>query len=328
MELMRWIRFTIIVTLMFLIVFGIANSAYVTQYMTVIKHQQVMNSVSRWEAAIKEYAEKHNEYPIEPKVDRVWKLIPGYNGWIIDEKTTLEQLKTNHPSSLEKIHYIWKEAEPKQQINDLGDFPIYRGNPHKPQVSFMINVSWGTEFIEPILQIFKEEEIKATFFLDGSWLKKHPELAKKIASEGHEIGNHAYSHPQMSRLPNERIKEEIKKTEDLIRSVTHQSSHYFAPPSGDYDQRVVQIARDFNMFTVLWTLDTVDWQKPSPNTIIQRIIPKVNNGHLILMHPTDSTVEALPELIRQIKEKGLMIGTVNETLSTKRILNVETHPIF
>jgi len=325
--MMKWLQFSLIILLMFFLVSGIANSAYVSEYIDTMKQKQVFADRSL-EEIIRQYAKEHDVPAIEPKVDPVWKLIPGYNGLAVDTEATLFFAKMHAVKSLDQIPFMWKEVEPATKIDQLGAYPIYRGNPNKPQVSLMINVAWGTEYLEAILTALRNEHVKATFFLDGSWLKRHPQLAKKIAQEGHEIGNHAYSHPQMSRLTEKRIKEEIVRTEKLIQSITNQSSQYFAPPSGDYDQRVVKIAKELHLQTVLWTLDTIDWKKPSPETIIQRIIPKADNGHLILMHPTESSANALPQLIKKIKEKGLKIAPVKDTLSTKRILQVEAPKFF
>ncbi|OEG00449.1 hypothetical protein BHF71_00645 [Vulcanibacillus modesticaldus] len=317
---MKGIQFLIIISLFFLLIFGIVNSRSIVEYTTF----EVFDSVSQWEKIVDDYANEHNIAPIEPKVDRIWKLIPGYNGLIVDKKATLTLIKEQKPISIDDIKYVWKEVEPKKKLEDLGAYPIYRGNPAKPMVSFMINVAWGTEYLDQILEILKNENVKATFFVDGSWLKKNSDLAQRIVVEGHEIGNHAYSHPRLSRLTRDRIRQEIVRTEELIRSITNQSSAFFAPPAGDYDQRVVEIANNMNLKTVLWTVDTIDWQKPSPQTIINRIIKKVDNGNLILMHPTKPTVDALPTLIKEIKKKGLKIGTVKKTLSTKRVLDIES----
>lgn len=320
---MRLVKFVLIISLMFLLVHGIANSASVTNYISTIKTQQKALTDTEWESYINSYASKNDIPPIEPRIDKVWKLIPGYNGLVIDKEGTKQLLKEYNPKRVDEVIFIWEEIEPKSDLKDIGAYPIYRGNPEKPTISFMINVAWGTEYLDSILKTLSKEHVKATFFLDGSWLSKNKEMANRIVEEGHEIGNHAYSHPNMSNLTDARIREEIEKTESLIKEITGQPSQFLAPPSGDYDQRVVDIAYEMNLSTVLWTLDTIDWQKPSKETIINRIVPKVDNGYLILMHPTQSTAEALPELIKEIKEKGLKITIVSETLSTNRILNVE-----
>ncbi|GBF11289.1 polysaccharide deacetylase family protein [Tepidibacillus sp. HK-1] len=324
---MKWVKMTVILLIMFTLFFSIANYKLINSYISVIKKPS-KESTEKLRKVIHNYAIKNNINPIEPKIDKIWKLIPGYNGLVVDEETTLKLAEKQDLQANDKIPYVWLEIEPKNGIDQLGNHPIYRGNPEKPMVSLMINVAWGTEYLESMLDILNKEQVKATFFLDGSWLKKNPNVAKKIAANGHEIGNHAYSHPQMSRISNERIREEILKTEKLIQQTLNQSSKYFAPPSGDYDLRVVKIAHELKLHTVLWTVDTVDWKKPSPETIINRIVPKVQNGYLILMHPTKSTAEALPTLIREIKKKGLIISPVKETLSSKRVLSVESSPKF
>lgn len=320
---MKYFKFIFLISLMFFIVFGISNSAIVTQYISSLKTKQIISSLPDWDNYINSYANAYDQQPIEPRVDRIWGLIPGYNGLIIDRDRTLQLARKQMPFSEDEILFIWEEIEPKADLRDLGPYPIYRGNPDKATVSFMINVAWGTEYLDSILNTFKQKDVKATFFLDGTWLSKNQDMARRIVSEGHKIGNHAYSHLQMSKLTNERIMEEILRTEELIFEITGESSTFFTPPSGDYDQRVVEIAYELDLYTVLWTLDTIDWQKPTKDTILNRIIPKVDNGYLILMHPTESTVEALPELIEEIKKKELIITTVEETLTSNRILLVE-----
>lgn len=317
---MKSVKFIVIVSLMFLIVYGIADSSSVTLYIAALKGETVEGE---WREYLEDYAKKNNIPAINPRIDKVWHLIPGYNGYVIDIEKTLELIKKDKPESKDEITLIWREIEPDNKIDEMGPHPIYRGNPEKPAVSFMINVAWGTEYLDSILKTLKKEQVKATFFLDGSWLTKNQEMVKRIVSEGHEIGNHAYSHPQMSRLTDDKIEQEIIKTEQLIYQTTNQPSTYFAPPSGDYNQRVVKKAYDIGLKTVLWTLDTVDWKKPPKEVIINRIISKVENGYLILLHPTEPTAEALPALIKEIKKKGLIITPVKETLSTKRILQVE-----
>ncbi|MCI3987697.1 polysaccharide deacetylase family protein, partial [Bacillus vallismortis] len=81
--------------------------------------------------------------------------------------------------------------------------------PDKPMVSFLINVAWGNECLEKKLPILQKHQVKATFFLEGHWVRKNEQLAKKIAEDGHEIGNHSYNHPYMSKLTTERISEQL-----------------------------------------------------------------------------------------------------------------------
>ncbi|ANS74046.1 hypothetical protein AWM70_05220 [Paenibacillus yonginensis] len=268
---------------------------------------------------------KLNEQPIDAVVDRVWKAVPGYNGREVDAQATylrtVEKRKLAEPGSAEvsKIYYVYREIKPKISLEDLGPQPIYKGNPHKKMAALMINVAWGNEYIKPMLDTLDQEGVKATFFLDGSWLKKNPEMAKEIQARGHEIENHAYSHPNMSQLSKERATLEIVKTKQLLKDTLGVNNTWFAPPSGDFNQRTVEIAAAQGLKTVLWTVDTVDWKNPDPASVIAKISRKAEAGSLILMHPTASSKASLKGIIQALKAKGLKPGTVAETLSSDRL---------
>lgn len=265
-------------------------------------------------------AAKHNAPAVDAVVDRVWKAIPGYNGLEIDVESTYRNALL---APKEPLKLVYQQIEPKVSLNDLGAAPIYRGNPAKPMVSLMINVAWGNEFIEPMLDVLDEEKVKVTFFLDGSWLSKNPELARTMLKRGHEMENHAYTHPNMSTLSRARATVEIEKTQKLLKETLGVTNKWFAPPSGDFDQETVEIASSLGLKTVLWTVDTVDWRNPSPDSIVAKITSKAEPGTLVLMHPTSSSSQALRAMIRGIKAKGLVLGTVSETLSEKRLVSFE-----
>jgi probable sporulation protein (polysaccharide deacetylase family) len=306
------------------VLWAVFQSTNINQYVVSLKSQDYVAVDSAQEdlkRKIKEIAKEKYKAPIDSRIDPVWKGIPGYNGIQVDLETSYrvaEQL-----GIVEEKNLIYEEIPIEVGLDDLGAVPIYRGNPEKPLVSLMINVAWGTEHLNEMLETLAKEKVLATFFFDGSWLKDHPEMARKIQRAGHEIGNHAYSHPMMSHLSNTRAVEEIRKTEELIRHYLGISSKLFAPPSGDFNQSTVDAAHKMGLKTILWTLDTVDWKKPAPEAIIQRIIPNIDNGALVLMHPTEPTKKALPKLIQEIKRKGLRLGTVSENFSPKRLPNVE-----
>ena len=272
-------------------------------------------------------AKRRFEPPVDARIDKVWKAIPGYDGLAVDVEETYRLAKKREPGS--PISWVYKVVPARISLDDLEPQPIYRGNEKKPMVALMVNVSWGTEHLGEMLRVLREERVPATFFLEGSWLKKHPDEARALMKEGHEIGNHAYSHPLMSRLSPQRIRGEMFRTEQLIEETLGIRSKWFAPPAGDFNQTVVEEAARLGMKTVLWTVDTVDWRKSStPELMVERVRRGVAGGSLILMHPTDRTVKALPEIIRVIKEKGLRLGTVSEVLSPKRLEPVEPMVTF
>jgi probable sporulation protein (polysaccharide deacetylase family) len=190
-------------------------------------------------------------------------------------------------------------------------------------ISFIINVAWGEEYLLSLLKTLKGNHVHATFCLEGRWVKNNPELARMIKEQGHEIGNHSYSHPDMKLLSAVKIREEIRKTNAVIKATTGETPVWFAPPSGSYRDEVVKIASEEKMGTILWSVDTIDWRKPSPEELINRVTTRVHNGAMILMHPTEPTAKAMDQLIKEMKRKDLQIDTVTELFKEERLMNVQ-----
>lgn len=326
-EVMMVRKAAIIAASMLMVLAFVSMNDDVSQFLASLKYREVKTASAqlsdsqpereRLLSLINAEAEKRNILPVNARIDRVWRAIPGYNGLVVDVEKTLDAALLAPPS--ESISYIFKEVEPEIKLNDLGPHPIYRGNPNKKMISLMINVAWGNEYIDSILKTLKREKVKATFFLDGSWLNKNAEIAKRIQADGHEMSNHAYTHPDMSALNRQAQYNQIAKTEALLKSSLNVNNRWFAPPSGAFNEATVQIAEEMGLKTVLWTIDTIDWQKPPADTIVRKIAQKLEPGSLILMHPTSSTRDALAGIIATAKEKGYAIGTVSETLSSKRL---------
>ncbi|MFD2670051.1 polysaccharide deacetylase family protein [Marinicrinis sediminis] len=282
------------------------------------KAMPVSDERDAWMSRIADEADTINEPASNARIDRVWKAIPPYKGL----KVNLEQTYQVSRKGKGDIYWVLEEVEPQIELSDLGAQPIYRGNPRKPMTALMINVAWGEEYLPAMLETLDRENVSATFFLDGSWLSKHMDTARELLRAGHELSNHAYSHPNMSELSAYRARTEIEKTEKLLRELGV-DNQLFAPPSGDFDQETVKIAKSLGLYTILWTLDTVDWRHPPPAQIVQKIRTQVEPGALILMHPTDSSSAALPEMIKEIKKKGLHISTVSDLISPNRVDSVE-----
>lgn len=189
--------------------------------------------------------------------------------------------------------------------------PIYQGNTQNPKVAFACNVFWGEEYLPKMMEIFQNENVRITFFMGGSWVKSHPELLKEIAEKGHELGNHSFTHPHPNALSKEQNKEQIVRTEELIFSLTQQKTVLYAPPYGEFNQTVLQAADELGYKTIMWTVDTVDWKRPPAEVIKTRVLKKIQNGAIVLMHPTEPTIEALPGLIRELKQQGYVIEPVS-----------------
>ncbi|OIK15327.1 polysaccharide deacetylase family protein [Bacillus sp. MUM 13] len=257
--------------------------------------------------------------PQDARIDPVWKSVPGYNGLKVNITASYHVMKKDGVFDEKKL--IYSQVAPKKHLQDLKAEPIYRAHPDKPAVSFLINVAWGNEYLQDMLAVLKKNQVKATFFLEGKWTKNNPELAKMIQEGGHEIGNHSYSHPNMKIISSAASKEEMQKTNEIIEAVTNKKCRWFAPPSGSFRDETVSIANSLKMGTIMWSVDTIDWQKPSPEILIQRVMSKVHPGAFILMHPTESSARSLDTLIKQIKKKNLHLVTVTEALSEKRMMH-------
>ena len=192
--------------------------------------------------------------------------------------------------------------------------PFYQGVGEEKCVSLTINVDWGEEYLPDILQVLAENKVSATFFLTGRWTSNNPELAKSIAEAGHEIGNHAYSHTSPNSLTVDGNREEIRQTAEAIEKATGVQPKLYAPPSGERDPQVLQAAEAEGCTTILWSVDTIDWQRPQPSVIYDRVMQKIHPGAIILAHPTASTLEALPQIIQDLQAEGYRFVCVSENI--------------
>lgn len=251
---------------------------------------------------------------IDAQIDPINKaVVPELKGFAIDIEATVASILAKRKGGT--VAPVWFETEPDKTIRDYLLLPIYQGNPVKNQISLVVNVSWGNEYLEEILTILTEMNSKASFFLVGSWAEANPELVKRIHDLGMDFGNHGYSDPHMKDLDDKAIKEEINKTNQVIENITGTKVRWFSPPYGEKVDKIYAVAADLGLHTILWSLDTIDWKLPGEEVIIARIVENLHNGAIILMHPTEQTPGALPAIIKAIKDKGLDIVTITEMLN-------------
>ncbi|MGE5371301.1 MAG: polysaccharide deacetylase family protein [Solirubrobacterales bacterium] len=182
--------------------------------------------------------------------------------------------------------------------------PFYQGVTHQKNVALTFNVDWGEENVPQLLKVLKENDVKATFFITGQWAAKNQETARMIASEGHEVANHGDRHRHVQSLSPEMIKTEILDAEAKLKQITGKKTRLYAPAYGEYDQKIGNAAAELGYQVILWSIDTIDWQKPDPNTIAQRVLPRIHNDAIILMHPTQPTVASLPGIVKTLRAEG------------------------
>ena len=193
--------------------------------------------------------------------------------------------------------------------------PVLHGDKSLPRIAFACNVFWGEEFLPDMLQTLEQENATITFFIGGSWAKRFPEVLRLLADKGHELGNHSWSHPHPNSLSKAQNMEQIRRTEQFVKDTVNCQTRLYAPPYGEYNDTVLAAAAELGYKTILWSVDTIDWQRPPVELLKQRVLRKVHNGAIILIHPTAPTAQAMPSLIRELKEQGYTITTVSDIIN-------------
>lgn len=196
---------------------------------------------------------------------------------------------------------------------DVKSEPYYSGKSDN-KISLMINVYWGTEYIEPMLELLERYNARTTFFIGGSWAAGNAETLKKIYAAGHEIGNHGYYHKDHKTLDAAYNKKEISSTHELVEETLDYKMTLFAPPSGSFGDDCLTVADELGYKTIMWTRDTVDWRDHDADIIYKRAVKNLKGGDLILMHPTECTLKALERIIITVYSCNLKIAPVSEVL--------------
>lgn len=182
----------------------------------------------------------------------------------------------------------------------------------RPKIALTFDDGPHPYYTEQLLKGLAKRKVKATFFVTGENVEAYPEVTKQICEDGHLIGNHTYSHIQLSRSNTESYKEEIKKTNQVIRDVTGQDTIYIRPPYGSWNK---EFEKELNMFPVLWTIDPLDWCSSNVDCIVNTVCAKAGENDIILMHDQyKTTVTAALQIVDRLMEEGYEFVTVDELL--------------
>lgn len=193
--------------------------------------------------------------------------------------------------------------------------PIYYVHTNEKKVAISFDASWGAERTRKILDTLREFGVKTTFFLTGFWVEDYPEYVKLIAQEGHELGNHTYSHPHLSSLSPEQIREELLRLERMMADLSGQKPSLFRPPFGEYNNEVIRIANELGYKTIQWSVDSLDWQNIGKEELIDRVTGRAHKGAIILFHNNGLyTADALPQIIEYLHKNGYQIVPISELI--------------
>ena len=163
-----------------------------------------------------------------------------------------------------------------------------------------------------MLELLKEEQVPATFFLLGENVELYGDVVKEIAKEGHLIGNHTYHHVQVTSLSLEEACKEIQETSDLIEELTGTGTEYVRPPFGTWNK---ELEERLNLIPVMWSIDTKDWTTQNVDWIVRETVKHAEDHDIILMHDSyQSTVDAVKRIIEQLEAEGFEFVTVDEII--------------
>ncbi len=188
------------------------------------------------------------------------------------------------------------------------------------KVALTFDAGWIFDPTMPLLEILRANDLKVTFFPRAKWIEDHPDLAQAILADGHEIGSHSYTHPDMTTIEAAAVEAEISKAKQALIGVAGSGSFVplYRPPYGAHGETVSQLLAQYGYgWVVMWQVDSLDWQpEQSADAIVNRVLGKIEDGGIVLMHiGRVETLEALPRILAGLAERNLSVVKVSELLA-------------
>lgn len=191
--------------------------------------------------------------------------------------------------------------------------PIYSVQTDKKQVAISFDAAWGADKTSSIVEILQEYGVNATFFLVGFWVDEHEDEVRMISESGIEIGTHSENHPDMAKLDSETIKSELVTSTEKIEKITGKKVELFRAPFGSYNDTLLTQAEELGLMTIQWDVDTLDWKGLSATEMCSRVMDRVKNGSIILMHNnSDNILDGLKLILQRLKAQGYEITSIGE----------------
>lgn len=205
-----------------------------------------------------------------------------------------------------------------QNIIKPFNYPVYFGNAHISEIALTFDDGPNPIYTPQVLTILRTYKVKATFFDVGYLVKDFPNIVRQEFLQGDSIGNHSWSHPELTRLSAAGILSQLVSTSNAIQSITGVRPTIFRPPYGTFNRTVVAQAIQQNLTTILWDNEGRDWATPGTGVIVQRILNLAHNGSIILMHDgggfRSQTIAALPIIITALRQRGFTFVTIPQLL--------------
>lgn len=215
------------------------------------------------------------------------------------------------PIQTEPVDTLAETAE--ETIEETTPTPEYAGT-----IALTFDDGPG-KYTERLLNILKEHGVKATFFIVGNRASYQKDILKRMADEGHEVGNHSYHHPSLVEIEYQEAIDQISITKDIIESATGKENKLVRAPYGALNADVKEMARELNVSLIHWSLDSFDWKTRDAQLVYDEIMCRVKDGDIILLHDIhESTVDAMEMVIPDLIKNGYRLVTVSELLTETR----------
>jgi peptidoglycan-N-acetylglucosamine deacetylase len=226
-----------------------------------------------------------------------------------------DYLNPGMPTPPRDPRYGWRQFAPWQPVAPS----LVVQAEHSTRVALTFDAGSYPPFQPAILDELRDAGVRCTMFLVGDFVDEHPDAVVQMVKDGHEIGNHSDTHPDMPSLSSAEMVSELEGMDAKVVALTGKSTRpWFRPPSGSYDDHVVQVAADQGYHTIYWTADSADWQPDADAaTVEQRLLRYATPGSILVEHLTSpQSAEVLPEVLRILKARGVEFATISEMLGT------------
>jgi len=210
---------------------------------------------------------------------------------------------------------LWQQMAVLQEYNRF----LYFGNPQKPEVALTFDDGPNPNYTPQVLATLEQYHVKATFFCVGRLVAQYPDLVKAEYADGHVIGNHSWSHPNLGLLSSNEVATQLRQTSDIIQQTLGVRPTFFRPPYGVFNTTVLTQANLMGLTTIIWNDEARDWLRPGIDVISSRILGLAGNGAIILLHDGGGnryqTVKALPTIITTLRAEGYNFVTLQQMVN-------------
>lgn len=212
---------------------------------------------------------------------------------------------------------LWSE-----QISSLSIFSrtdeaaaLLKGNPDNQHIALTFNISWGDEKVYGILEELEKQDVQATFFVSGEWAERHPEILEEITNQKHELGMMGYRYKSYLAQEIDQVRKDLYYAKEVFRKLGYTDLHLLRPPSGHFNEEVLDLAKNEGFQVVYWNVNPNDWENPGTQAIVDHVMKETTNGDIILLHASDSakqTSQALQTILPGLENKGFKFVTISE----------------